>query len=357
MTNRSVTFHLGSRFRAVASVATVARVATVIGGVAAMCLPAPCQDDSAITGTNSYVQTNLVSDVPALALHTDSHLSNPWGVSHGLVTPWWVSDANTGVSTLYLGKGTALPIVVTIPPANGTGMGSPTGTVYTGGKFIFVTLDGTISDWVSGSSAIIRVNHAGNAAYTGITMATLNGQTVLYVANAMAGIEVYDLSYNPVALPAGAFQDTTLPAGYTPYNVQHAGLKVWVTYAQGRNTGAGLGFVDGFNSDGKLLQRLESGTWMNAPWGVAMAPASFGAFGRDLLIGNLGSGQIAAFSPTTGNFIDVLRDSTGNPISNYGLWALSFGNGILTGPADALYFTAGIDGQTHGLFGTITPAP
>ena len=222
---------------------------------------------------------------------------------------------------------------------------------------IFVTLDGTVSDWAAGSSAVIRVNHAGNAAYTGITMATLNGQTVLYVANALAGIETYDLSYNPVALPAGAFQDATVPAGYTPYNVQHAGSKIWVTYAQKAYTGPGYGYVDGFNSDGKLLMRLQYGAWMSAPWGVAMAPANFGTYSHDLLIGNLGSGQIAAFSPTTGKFIDVLRNSTSTPISNPGLWALSFGNGILAGPTNTLYFTAGIDNQTHGLFGTITPGP
>lgn len=308
-------------------------------------------------GQNAYVQTNLVSDLSGVATHTDSHLVNPWGLAKGLFTPWWVSDANTGVSTLYLGSGAKLPIVVTVPPANGTGTGSPTGIIYTSGKFIFVTLDGTISDWSAGSSSIIKVNHSGNAVYTGLTMATLNGQTVLYVANALSGIETYDLNYNPVSLPSGAFTDPQLPPGYTPYNVQEAGLKIWVTYAQGTSTGAGLGYVDGYSTQGKLKIRLQWGTWMNAPWGVAMAPASFGGFAKDLLIGNLGSGQIAAFDPSNGTFLDVLRDANGNPISNPGLWGLSFGNGVLAGPASTLYFTAGIDGLTHGLFGTIAAAP
>jgi len=318
-----------------------------------LALIATGQDTAAVSTT--YHQTNLVSDGFVPATFTDANLVNPWGLSRGSTTPWWVSDNGKGVSTLYDGTGTAVPLVVTIPPASGTGPGSPTGTVFAGGKFIFVTLDGTISEWSSGTSAVIKVNHSGTAMYTGCT--TFKNGTVmqLYVANSLSGIEAYDLTFNQVSLPPGAFVDPNVPAGYTPYNVQSAGGKPYVTFSQGAAPGAGKGYVDAFDANGTLLLSLVHGNYMNVPWGVVMAPAGFGKFSQRLLVGQLGSGQVTAFNAATGQFLGQIKDSTGHPIANVGLWALAFGNGGSAGPTTTLFFTAGIGFYAHGLFGSILP--
>jgi uncharacterized protein (TIGR03118 family) len=320
-----------------------------LAAVLLACLGAAAQD----TVTNSYTQTNLVSDVPSLAPHTDLHLKNPWGLSRGANTYWWVADQVTGVSTLYDGSGNIGPLVVTIPTASGTGTGSPTGTVALGTKFIFVTLDGTISQWTAGASAVLKVNNASKGAvYTGCTLANNGGVQTLYVANAAGGVEAYDTSFNPVALMPGAFVDPNVPAGYTPYGIQNAGGKIYVTFAQA--PGAGNGYVDAFDATGKLLLSLQHGSWMNQPWGIAKAPAAFGAFSNTLLVGNTGSGLIGAFNPSTGKFLGFLKNAGGTALKNSGLWAIYFGSGGLSGPATTLYFTAGIGAYAHGLFGSIT---
>jgi len=305
------------------------------------------------TTTNSYTQTNLVSDISG-ASHTDTHLKNPWGLSRTSGSYWWVSDNDTGVSTLYDGSGTVESLVVTVPPASGTGKGSPTGTVALGSSFVFVTLDGTISQWKSGTHATIKVNNSSKGAvYTGCTVAKDGTAQQLYVANSNGGVEAYSSTFAPVTLPPGAFVDPNVPAGYTPYGIQAVGTKIYVTFAP-QSQGAGKGYVDVFDPTGTLLLSLQHGKWMNQPWGIAMAPASFGAFSKRILVGNVGSGQIAAFNPSTGKFLGTLDNASGTPIAIPGLWAIYFGNGGLAGPTTTLYFAAGINGYLDGLFGSIT---
>jgi uncharacterized protein (TIGR03118 family) len=313
------------------------------------CAGAFAQDAS----TDSYTQTNLVSDISGKASHTDAHLKNPWGLSRTASSYWWASDQVTGVSTLYDGSGDVQSLVVTIQPASGTGTGSPTGTVALGNSFVFVTLDGTIQQWTTGTKAAIKVNNSSKGAvYTGCTVAALNGAATLYVANSAGGIEAYNTSFKPVTLPSGAFVDSNVPTGFTPYGIQSAGGKIYVTFTS--TPGAGQGYVDAFNASGTLELSMEHGNWMNQPWGIALAPASFGAFSHALLVGNTGSGTIGAFSPTTGTFLGFLKNSSGTTIANKGLWAIYFGGGGLSGPTTTLYFTAGINAYADGLFGSLT---
>jgi uncharacterized protein (TIGR03118 family) len=325
------------------------------------------------------LQTNLVSDVPGLAAVTHLPLVNPWGLARSATSPWWASDNGAGVSTLYNGAGTPLGLVVTVPVGTGgTPPSTPTGTVFNGStdftvgpnqpaRFIFVAEDGTISGWnpaANGTNAILKVDHSGSAVYKGVTLGQRNGANFLYAANFAAGtVEVYDKDYNPVNLGAGAFWDRRLPRGFAPFNVQNLNGMIVVAFAKQDDqkhdevAGAGLGFVDAFNTDGVLLMRLEHGRWLNAPWGLAWAPASFGKFSNMLLVGNFGSGRIAAFDPHNGHFVGIVRAKHELPLQIDGLWALSFGNDASAGPSTTLYFTAGIDDEAHGLFGTITPLP
>jgi uncharacterized protein (TIGR03118 family) len=323
-----------------------------------------------------FQQTNLVSDVPGMATTTDPNLVNPWGLARSATSPWWVADNGTGVSTLYNGAGGIVPLVVTIPvPPGGTPPSSPTGIVFNGGsdflgdRFIFVTEDGTVAGWSSGTAAVLRANNSGAAIYKGLALAQNNGANLLYAANFFANrIDVFNSSYTLVVLAPGAFSDPTLPSDFAPFNVQTIGNTVWVTFAEQDEDkedevdGPGLGYVDAFTPSGKLIFRLQSGSWMNAPWGVALPPANFfNASGfaigvtNTLLVGQFGSGQIAQFDLKTGSFFGFLNDQNGAPIEIDGLWALSFGNGGTAGPTNTLFFTAGIDDEQHGLFGSITP--
>jgi uncharacterized protein (TIGR03118 family) len=314
------------------------------------CVAANAQD----TMTNSYIQTNLVSDIPGMATNTDSHLVNPWGLSRTSGSYWWASDQGTGVSTLYDGSGNVVSLVVTVPPASGTGAGSPTGTVALGSSFVFVTLDGTISQWTGGTAAKIKVNNLSKrAVYTGVTAAKNGTVQQLYVANAAGGVEAYTSAFAPVTLAPGAFTDPSIPAGYTPYGIQSVGAKIYVTFSAGPGAG---GFVDAFDPTGKLLVSIGVGSGsFNEPWGIAQAPKGWGAFGNSLLVGNVGSGKIGAYSPSTGKFLGFLKGTNGHPLVNSGLWAIFFGNGTLAGRKTTLYFAAGIDNYLHGLFGSIVP--
>ncbi|HVN07040.1 MAG TPA: TIGR03118 family protein [Bryobacteraceae bacterium] len=316
--------------------------------VSLMCAAAHAQD----TATNSYTLTSLVSDIPGHATFTDSHLVNPWGLSRGASTYWWVSDTGTGFSTLYNAAGTPQTLVVTVPPASGTGAGTPTGTVAVGSAFIFVTLDGTISQWTSGSKAVIKVNNSTKGAvYTGCTTAKNGSTQLIYVANSAGGVEAYTTAFAPVNLPAGAFTDPNVPAGYTPYGIQAAGSKIYVTFSAAPGAG---GYVDAFSTNGTLLLSLAQGQF-NEPWGIAAAPAGFGKFAQALLVGNVGSGRIGAYNPSSGKFLGYLQNSSAQPITISGLWAIYFGAGNSnSGPTTTLYFAAGIDNYLHGLFGTLT---
>jgi uncharacterized protein (TIGR03118 family) len=310
------------------------------------------------TTTNSYLQTNLVSDLSTQAPVTDSHLKNPWGLSRAKSSFWWVSDNNTGVSTLYSGSGAVQSLVVTILPAGGTGTGSPTGTVAIGSKFIFVTLDGTIQEWTSGTTAVIKVNNSSKGAvYTGVTAAKNGTVETLFVANNSGGVEAYNAStFARINLGTTAFKDTTIPAGNFPYGIQAVGSKIYVTWncPSGTCTPA-TGYVDSFSTAGVLSVRFAQG-WFNNPWGMAQAPASWGAFPHALLVGNVGSGWIGAYNATTGAFMSFLENSSGQDITINGLWGLHFGGGNANnGPTTSLFFAAGINGYADGLFGTITP--
>jgi uncharacterized protein (TIGR03118 family) len=352
------------------------------------------------------VDRNGITHVP---FAIDPHLLNPWGLTESSGSPFWVADNNGGVSTLYSVPGannTAVSInslVVSIPsPVDVlTPSGTPTGAVFniagtqafkitgfskTGtlttaaALFIFATEDGTIVGWnpgvnpggfdlnKAGTYGTLAVDNSGNcsangAVYKGLAIATeAGGNTFLFAANFRAGtIEVYDTSFKPVTLSAGAFTDPDLPHGYAPFNVVESGGVLFVTYARQDKAkhdpvaGHGRGFVDTFDFNGHLLGRFASRGHLNAPWGVVRAPASFGQFAGDVLIGNFGDGQINTFDPTTGAFIGKVVNSKGEVILIDGLWALLVGNGKAGGDANTIYFTAGPNGETDGLFGSLSP--
>ena len=330
---------------------------------------------------NGYLVRNLVSDIPNLADHTDPNLVGAWGISESGGSPFWIADAGSGLSTLYSTNGSAIPVVVQIPGAGGSSTGIPTGTVYnatTGfevavGKpaaFLFDTLDGTISGWNPGvdrAHSVVKVDNSGvGASYTGLAMGTSGSVTYLYAANFHSGkIEVYNSSFTPVSL-LNAFQDQMLPAGYSPFNVQNLGGNLYVAFALQNASksfaagGPGTGYVDVFSTSGVLMRRLVSQGPLNSPWGLAIAPATFGAFANDLLVGNFGDGTINAFDPSSGAFLGTVDDVLGTPVVIPGLWALRVGNGGSGGDPNAVYFTAGIPGPdngSHGLFGRLESAP
>lgn len=320
-----------------------------------------------------FSQTNLVSDVSGLALTTDQNLINPWGIADTATSPYWVSDQAAGVSTLYTGAGTPNSLVVAVPavgtPSGPTGVVSvPTGVTgfdvsgtTTTAHFIFATLSGSLAAWSSGSTAVTAATVPG-AVFTGLLLANNGSNNFLYAADFVNGgtIKVFNSSFSPVALP-GSFTDPNSPAGYAPYNVQEVNGELYVEYAQvgthGAQVGAGNGYVDVFDLNGNFLQRLVSNGPLNAPWGVALAPAGFGTFGNDLLIGNFGDGEINAFNPTSGNFVGTIDGANGDPLLNPGLWSLQFGNGNAGSTPDTLFFTAGINGEKDGLFGSIQATP
>jgi uncharacterized protein (TIGR03118 family) len=328
---------------------------------------------TAAAQTNSYQQTNLVSDMSGVANNTDPDLINPWGISFFPGGPFWVADNKSGFSTIYGANGVTQlsPVTIPVPPGD-TSPAKPTGTVAntaTSGflvngapsQFLFDTQDGTISGWYTGSSAVLLVNNsATGAVYTGLAMITNATGSFLLADNFFsAQVEVYDSSYKLANL-IGSFTDATLPAGYAPFGIQQIGNQVFVTYAQqnaaknGETTGAGLGYVSVFDLDGNFVKRFASTGTLNAPWGVVQAPANFGMFSNDILIGNFGDGTINAFS-ASGNFIGQLEDATGAVISNGALWGMVFGAGG-TGDPDTLYFTAGFAAGGHGLFGSLAAA-
>lgn len=351
-----------------------------ISGIAAAAVADNVNIRPNIAVDGGYKQINLVSDIPGNAQITDPNLVNSWGLARSQKGPWFVADNGMGVSTRYKGNGKIkiLPLIITIPAIDGNSASSPTGVVFNEGndfnignvaddvepaRYIFVTEDGTISGWnmnVDLFNAIQKVDNSPGAVYKGVTIAENGDQTLLYVANFRGGsVDVFDTNFGVVNLAVDSFKDNNIPTGFAPFNVQNINGEIYVSYAQqdaekhDNLDGPGLGYVDVFNPDGTLDKRLEHGSWMNAPWGITMAPSRFGKFSNDILIGNFGSGNIAAFDPETGEFKGLLSDSKGL-ITIDGLWGIKFGNGELAGPANTLFFAAGIDGEAHGLFGTIT---
>jgi len=320
-----------------------------------------------------FVQTNIVSDVPGWAPIVDASLVNAWGMSAGPATPVWVSNNGTDSTTLYKG-GTLgvpfskVPLTVAIPD------GAPTGQVFNPGtdfmvggapaKFIFASEHGFIDAWQGGLSPItmaMNVATVPGAEYKGLAISTGTGGSWLYAANFAAGrIDVFNGSF---ALQnwAGAFMDKHLPKGYAPFNIQNLGGRLYVTYAKQGPTGddvagPGHGFVDVYDTSGHFIKRLVSHGRLNSPWGLQIAPAGFGAFSGDLLVGNFGDGRINAYNPWNGAPEGTLRGTNGRPIWIDGLWGLQFGNGV-AGTPTTLLFTAGPGGEAHGLFGSLDLAP
>jgi uncharacterized protein (TIGR03118 family) len=350
------------------------RWAMILPVTASLAIPAMAQH---------YLTTNLTADQSGVAPLTDTNLVNPWGLSRSAGSPWWVSDNGSGLSTLYDGTGAAKSLVVTIPTgdADMSATGSPTGTAFNSaspgfaiapGKpavFLFVTEDGTISGWnpgVSPTSAVITVNTKSESVFKGMTLGSMEvdgaAAWFMYVADFRKGrVAVYDTSFNHVHLGEDSFQDESIPNGFAPFNVQNIGGDLYVTYAKQDMAkhdpvaGAGFGYVDVFSPSGKLLRRFEHGAWLNGPWGLAVASGDFGIYSHDLLVGQFGGGNVAVYDPQTGRLKGMLEDATNAPIMIQGLWDLSFGSGVGSGPATTLFFTAGPDGETHGLFGSITP--
>jgi uncharacterized protein (TIGR03118 family) len=352
-----------------------ARWLGVLAGTAVLGLLGPSAAGAAPTShRNAFQQRNLVSDIAGVARITDRNLVNPWGLAAGPRTPLWVADNGTDASTLYSGavRGSVpatAPLVVRIPG------GAPTGVVFnpTNGfvvhagrasapaAFIFDSEAGRITAWSPNVPPATQAKSevtTPNAVYKGLAIASTSNGTRLYAADFHgAKIDVFDQGFARVSLP-GAFTDGALPAGYAPFNVQLLGRRLVVTYAKqdakahDEVDGAGLGFVDAFDTSGHLLKRLVSRGRLNAPWGLALAPRGFGSFGGDLLVGNFGDGAIDAYDSQTGAFKGQLKNADGNPIQIDGLWALRFGNGTFGTPG-GLIFTAGIAHEAHGLLGEI----
>jgi uncharacterized protein (TIGR03118 family) len=334
--------------------------------LAAMVVAAPL---SAAKPTGFTVNP-LVSDQPGVAPVTDPDLVNAWGLTSSPTSPWWVSDNGTNLSTLYNGAGTKQGLVVHVA-------GGPTGTVFnpttgfvlpTGGKalFLFDSEDGIIRGWngAQGTTAIVVKDRSTvGAIYKGLAVANTANGPRLYAADFHnARIDVLDGSFGLV--PNSGFEDASLPAGFAPFNVQVLGDRVFVSYAkqdadaEDELAGQGLGRVDVYDLAGNLLGGIDGHGQLNAPWGLAIAPASFGTIAGDLLVGNFGDGQINAFHEVNpGQFVHAgeLRGADNRSLTIDGLWALQVSQGGNNGTAGQLFFTAGPDDESHGLFGTIAP--
>ena len=335
-----------------------------------------------------YHQKNLVSDLPNVAMFQDPNLVNAWGLSHSPTGPWQVSDNGTGLSTRYKGNGMGVPPVVTIPLPGGVPGGAPTGNVFNStsdfvvtegsasgpSQFIFATEDGTISGWnpnVDLTHAIIAVDRSTvrqgkflGAVYKGLATGQNSSGNFLFATNFRFGtVEMFDAKFHLV----NSFTDAQLASDcplrgqcFAPFGIQNINGNLYVTFALQNAVhhddvaGPGNGFVDVFDTNGNLLRRFASQGTLNSPWGLALAPANFGQFSNDVLVGNFGDGRINAFDPGTGNILGQLQDPFGHPITINGLWGLAFGNGGLAGDTSTLFFASGLNDEADGLFGAIS---
>jgi uncharacterized protein (TIGR03118 family) len=318
---------------------------------------------------SKYDVTNLVADASGAGAPTvDPNLVNPWGVAFGPTGILWVANEATGTSTLYDASGATQSLVVAIPSATAATGGKPTATVFNstsdfvipGGasaKFLFAGIDGVISGWEAGTSAKVVVDRTSqDAEYLGLAIASDGNSNFLYAANFKNNkVDVFDATFQFVK----SFTDPNIPAGYGPFSINTINGRLVVTYAKQKaapdndeeEVGLGLGYVDVFNPDGTVSSRFASQGRLNAPWGVTIAPAGFGSFSGAVLIGNFGDGLIGVYDPSSGAFIDYLRDENDEPIALEGLWGLTFGQGA---QGSTLFFAAGTGDETHGLVGKIT---
>jgi len=332
--------------------------------------------------SNAYHQTNLVSDLPGMALIQDPDLVNPWGISLSGGSPFWVANNGTGTSTLYAGDHVSPPtplskngLIVTIPGGLPTGTvsntGAPTDFIVKSGaasgraSFLFASQVGIVSGWnpnvPAPGSKQAQIGGTGDAVYTGLAIGQVGSATYLYAADFEHGkIDVYDFAFHTPNPPLdGSFSDPNIPNSYSTFNIQSIGGKLYVTYAQqshkepDEETDRGSGFVDVFDTSGHLLQRLIQGNHLKSPWGIALAPENFGAFSHALIVGNFADGQLHAFDPDSGKYLGEMKNENGKPVVIDGLWGITFGNGGNGGDKNALYFAAGIQDETHGLFGSL----
>jgi len=335
--------------------------------------------EGASLSTGGYKVVPLVSDGYTATPHVDPHLVNGWGLVSSATSPWWVANNGTGTSTLYDGQGAPRALVVDVPGASGPA--APTGIVFNGGtrfvvtngsvsapaRFIFASEDGTISGWAATTNARVAVDRsAQGAVYKGLAIGVTAAGDRLYATDfANARVDVFDGSFAPVT---AAFVDSRLKKGYAPFGIRALGNVVYVTYAKKAASGAdevhgkGLGFVSAFDLDGNFLARIASRGHLNAPWGLAIAPADFGRASGKLIVGNFGDGRLNAFAPYSaqGAHGDDEDDDEGQPLTGPGgpividgLWGIAFGNGTGSGPTNQLYFAAGPGDETHGLFGYV----
>jgi len=327
---------------------------------------------------NSYQVTNLVSDGSVAGTLTDGNLVNGWGIAMRATSPIWVSDNGSGKSTAYDGTG-VLKVTVCVPAVSTpcpTDTGVPTGITSnpsttdfllggpgTAALFLWATEDGGIAAWNGvGLNATIKFAATDGAVYKGLALAGNGSSFRLYAADFHNGkIDVLDNTFALKPIPGG-FVDPTIPAGFSPFNIMNLQGNLYVAYAlreQGGNdevAGPGLGFVDVFDADGVLIRRVASRGKLNAPWGMALAPSGFGKFSNHLLVGNFGDGTINAYDLKNGTFAGQLRTSNGQVLTIDGLWGIAFGNGFQQQPPDTLFFAAGPDHESHGLYGKIEPA-
>jgi uncharacterized protein (TIGR03118 family) len=343
-------------------------LAASLGLLLGVALPAAARNPNA---DNLYSVHKLQSDVPGAAENLDPDLVNGWGMSHSPTSPWWVSDEGTNKSTLYNGNtGLKLALVVTVP-------GGPTGQVFNGSedfkvdagtglrpsRFIFATETGSIYGWNGVGTVAIQGVATPDAIYLGLAIGSVGSANYLYAANFhTATVDVFNGTWGPGNLP-GTFTDPSLPEGYAPFGIQNIGGLIYVAYAKQDPDDpdeelhcAGCGYVDAFDTAGNFIERVASAGELNAPWGLAMAPANFGKFSGDLLVGNLGDGRIHAFHRGEDGWEEhgVMKGTDHRPIEIDGLWGIGFGNGANAGPTNTLFFAAGPDDETHGLFGSIT---
>jgi uncharacterized protein (TIGR03118 family) len=308
-----------------------------------------------------YQLTYLTSDLTGKAKHTDPLLKNAWGLAYSPNAPFWISDEADGWSTLYDGMGNPQSLQVIIPPATGTGPGTPTGIVYNGSTefkidtwtsvFLFATLDGTISGWSAfePSTALIGAKTAG-AVYTGLAITSKTSGNSLFAADAANNkVDIFDGNFNLT----GSFTDPAIPSGFAPFGIQDIGGQLYVSFAS--TSGAAGGYIDIFSETGTLIKHFTHGKPLNQPWGFAVAPANFGTFSKALLISNnTTTGSIDAYNLTTGKLMGTLSNSAGKALSISGLWGIEFGGGSTSnGQKNQLFFTAG-PSDTDGYFGVIT---
>ena len=340
-------------------------------------IPATAHDGDSPLPANRYDLHGLVSDTGSGGTATDPNLVNGWGLTAGPTTPWWVADNGTDKSTLYTGAGATLGLVVNVPgaPTGAVFNGSPTDFVITGGgvsgvaRFIFATEGGQILGWnptvpgspIPSTQAFVAAT-ATNAIFKGLAIGSSNGHNYLYATDFHHGrVDVFDSTFTRQHW-SHAFVDPRLPRHYAPFGIQNLNGMIFVTYARqdaerrDEISGEGFGFVSVFGTDGTFLGRVASRGELEAPWGLAWAPADFGRFSNDLLVGNFGDGRITAFAPTRHGWAErgQLRGADGRKLSIDGLWGIAFGNGAAAGPKNALYVVAGPNDESHGFFGSIT---